>query len=240
MRPIRRAAVIRAFLGILASILGVNCTLPDARADDGSVRTIEAPSPSHRFGDRGDLVIPVLGARSTAYGFGGEVGGFSFSEGRTSAGATQSSNASVAFAPSLDLFVARHFSLGLTGGVAYTHMAFGSSLGSTDETKTLTASFIPRVGYAFPVGDHFAVWPRVAFGLDTVDVIQSDPNLVTGSNVPFTAHGSFDVDLVYVVDRRLFVAVDPALVVVAAPEQMQYPAQHEVGFDSSLEIGFVL
>ena len=119
---------------LLAALL--LASLP-ARSDD-------APDshPAPQFGDRGIIA------------FGGDFGFGSYQALQPS----YDSIFTVDFDPSIDFFVARRLSLGLS--VAFSYTIATETPGTSDVTTS------PRVGYALPLGRHFALWPRLAMGFE--------------------------------------------------------------------------
>ncbi len=247
----RRAAVSRIFTGIFGTILGVSCNLPDARADDESVRTIGGPSAPHRFGDRGDVVLPIFGAffgGGFAGGFGGgsaggltgySLGAFSFTHDSSVQSFERQESTTFSFAPNLDFFVARHLSLGGTIGVGYANFKSTPVAGAPADTPgfddgEVNVSIAPRVGYVVSLGDHVAMWPRISVGAGVVDGLGG-----TGP-MPVNLGASADLQFVYSIDRRFYVAVGPTLAVYGNPKYGIYESSFGTALSGAFQTGFVL
>jgi hypothetical protein len=74
----------------------------------------------------------------------------------------------VRFEPSVDVFVARHVSIGGAIGFETSRMRFPAGLGAPpgNVTAQWTAlSFDPRLGYAIPLTEAISLWPRVSAGI---------------------------------------------------------------------------
>ncbi|MGH7328550.1 MAG: hypothetical protein ACREJX_09395, partial [Polyangiaceae bacterium] len=176
------------------------------------MRTIEAPSPPHRFGDRGDVVIPIVSGTFSANGFTGDVAWIGFSHdvsGDGLVGGRQQTN-TFFVKPELDVFVARHFSVGGTASFSYFRLADspGPSVeGESADATTVMAAIAPRLGYAFTLGDRVTIWPRVGGGIAAYD---STGNLAM-PQTPFVATASLDMPIIYAFDRHLYVSIDPTL-----------------------------
>jgi hypothetical protein len=94
------------------------------------------------FGDRGVLA------------FGGDLGFGSYQY----LTPNYNSVATIDLDPSLDLFVAHRVSIGMS--VAFSYSIATESPGESDVTVS------PRVGYTFPLGSRFVLWPRLALGFE--------------------------------------------------------------------------
>jgi hypothetical protein len=110
------------------------------------------------------------------------------------------------FAPSADVFVTDHLSVG--GVVEYAHAAGTMSAGGveTDLPGTTTLMFLPRIGFYAPFGDRFGLWPRVAFGWSSVDSVQFES--AGGAPVRDTFRSmvlDVDLSLVYRLNETFFV-----------------------------------
>lgn len=75
-------------------------------------------------------------------------------------------------APSLDVFVIDHLSVGglVEFSLTSNSITFPTG-GATEQTNelpsALTFAIVPRVGWYFPLGDRFGVWPRLGLGYVT-------------------------------------------------------------------------
>jgi hypothetical protein len=199
-----------------------------------------AEEPARSFGERGQvafddivalsaggtrlgypLVIPLSGGMggSAAFGYSGILG---YSHAETSrfpgqpggyAGATDTAW----FAPSVDVFVGRHFSLG--GTIAASYARFAHEVvrfdGQVERSEGSGYGFAvaPRVGYVIPVGASFAFWPRLTIGYNG-GATGSESNLPGGSarseNRSFL--GVAELGLVARIHRRVYLRAAPELV----------------------------
>ena len=96
---------------------------------------------------------------------------------------------SIWFAPTADVFVTDHLSLG--GSFEYRH-----TWGDNGKYDTLTA--LPRIGFYAPFGDRFGVWPRLGIGYTKSDAYES---VLIDVNV----------SLIYRFTEQFFVRVGPDL-----------------------------
>jgi hypothetical protein len=72
-------------------------------------------------------------------------------------------------APSVDVFVINHLSVGGMVQIAYTSASEsvpqnGTQSQSTDLPSNTSFSIMPRVGWMFALNDRWAIWPRAALG----------------------------------------------------------------------------
>lgn len=210
----------------------------EARADDASTRTSEAiPSP-RRFGEAGDVVVPTAGVTpvSTGGGLGGSVGFVWIAHSSTPDGyGNRLTQTDVAMQPELDVFVARHVSIGGSVSLGYSH--FASEPSPTPGTDTLEAGIAPRVGIVFPLGDKVALWPRVGLRFGALDLIKSDGNY---NPAPYDARATVDAALVYSLDRHFYVSFDPTVSVGGFPRTAHYDSSFSTVLETSFSAGFVL
>lgn len=233
-----RGAHVRALLGFVVMSTIVECTQKEARADDESVKTLSTPPPPHHFGDRGDLVIPVLSTsigtvgspETSAAGFG--ISHFSFV---AQGGGPRQTGTQYSFTPNADVFVAKHVSIGAALRFNYFVNTYSDHIFPDD--RELALGFSPRVGYTFPVSEHVAIWPRVSFGMNAYDTISTGGPPVQN---PFELVTSVDVQVVYSIDRSFYVAVAPSLTVSGFPDNGGYASDFTAAFGSSFNAGFVL
>jgi len=187
-------------LGSLAIVLAVSRS---ARADEASspepteaqAPVADAPSLStgaklaSGFGESGSVVLDDLlglgvgpGAVVGPPGIGSSsvsmTGWIAYSELKyeASAGATSVSVSTLAFAPSFDVFVARHLSIG--SQVTLFHSSFRSDL----ESSALGGGLRPRIGWVVPLTEGLVLWPRVGGSVSVVH-LESVPS-TNGSPAP--------------------------------------------------------
>lgn len=190
-------APMRRFLSVLATLTSVLAWSGVARAE----RELIVP-----FHEAGHLVLDQLsGLRigaSSGVSYSGPLG-LSFQSSKADAFTAGQPGAEMKtttfwFAPSADVFVTEHVSVG--GLIEVTH-AFGTVQRTTGETIELPATtgytFLPRVGFFVPFGDRFGLWPRAGIGFSSAESVQ------------FAAAGSAPVTDTF---RSLVLDVDLALV----------------------------
>lgn len=183
-----------------------------------------APPPAKaRFGDAGDVVLGnVLGLSTYREPTAMPLGGIGAASGIGLAGAgpaaevawvsvtsseTQFTNGATwrssgfRVAPSVDVFVAHRVSLG--GMIGVRRSVVSQTLGpQTSEVALWDATFLPRVGYAIPLGDAVTIWPRARAGLTVhAGSIDVAPVLRAGLDAP----------LVFAVSRHVLLDVGPDL-----------------------------
>jgi hypothetical protein len=119
------------------------------------------------------------------------------------------------FAPSIDVFAARGLSIGGTLAAAYMGgRAIIPRDGQAPElisARGIGFTFLPRVGYAIPLGEHLALWPRLGLGysIGTMATVSSvrEKYAYTASTCMAVA----DVSLVARVHRNIYFRVAPQL-----------------------------
>jgi hypothetical protein len=110
------------------------------------------------------------------------------------------------FAPSADVFVTDHLSVGGVIEVAHASGTMSAGGVETDLPGTTTLMFLPRIGFYAPFGDRFGLWPRVAFGWSSVDSVSFAS--AGGAPVRDTFHSmvlDVDLSLVYRLNETFFV-----------------------------------
>jgi hypothetical protein len=128
----------------------------------------EAPSaplpPQPRFGARGQIVLS---------------GGSSLSVLWTYYEQSSARSVDLAFAPSVDVFVLEHVSMGLSLGGAYEYERTFAPEGSTLDVTTTRLSALVRVGVALPIADRMTWWPAGSLGMESV---HQEIGIVTGAS----------------------------------------------------------
>jgi hypothetical protein len=239
-----RGAHVRALLVVIAPLIVGDCTEKLAFAEaHTTTSTVESP-PTHHFGDKGDVILPVLGGGiDLSNGLTYSVAGMSISHQSTEDVYGRNNFTAFSFQPSADFFVSRHVSIGGQIGFSYnrftthpTSYGISQSYGSTD-MGGFTLGLAPRVGYLFPMSEHFALWPRVAIGAAAQYTIGPDAQVPL---TPVTISGALDFGLVYAVDRRFYVAFTPSFAVAGFPQVGSGYSSFSTSFDTSFTAGFVL
>ncbi|MEO7111230.1 MAG: hypothetical protein ABI183_12400 [Polyangiaceae bacterium] len=245
-----RGAPVRALLGIFAGLLVSNCAENFAFADDETIRTISTPSPAHHFGDRGDVVFPLAGVALGGSGLGGlatySAGpiGFQYDSSSDDSGGRYTQSY-FSIEPTADFFVARHLSIGGTVSVAYSNLAYSAPSNATPTLGGLPSSqgelslgLVPRIGYAFSVGDHVTIWPHIGGGIVASDNTGSDQG---PTSIPFQFRGNADLAILYHVDRHFFVSVAPTLFIGGEPKLADVDQSNFLlSFGTDVTLGLVL
>jgi hypothetical protein len=115
-------------------------------------------------------------------------------------------------APSADIFVTDHLSLG--GLIQYAHTSGTAKSGGQqiDLPGSTSMMFLPRIGFYAPFSDRFGLWPRLAFGWSSVDSVQFASN--GGAPVTDTFRSmvlDVDLSLVYRLNETFFLKTGPEI-----------------------------
>lgn len=201
-----------------------------------------AETPTRPFGASGEVAIEDLVAvRSSGLGFLGVLGpasssfgpvappalygivGYENGEGEIQPGAGVKVTASNLWvAPSLDVFVTNRVSLGLTAGIA---RGWGEQRLSTQEElprergRSYTLAIAPRLGYVFPLGAGFSLWPRLGVGFtgsraDTAQPTSGGAERTTSTAGGIRWSGGVDLGIIFRPTRHLFFSATPEVSVV--------------------------
>jgi hypothetical protein len=112
-------------------------------------------------------------------------------------------------APSASYFIAPNVSLGL-------QLIYGRSYASFDRGTQTTSSnwgVAPSAGYAFDLGEHFAIWPRLAGEIgDTYAVVR--PSIVGGETNTRSLMASAQVPVLWLPATHFFVGFGPQVTLV--------------------------
>lgn len=120
-------------------------------------------------------------------------------------------------APQADLFVIDQLSIGLQLELSRTSTTVDRDLNpntrqSLDLPGTTTFTLLPRVGYLFPLGERFAIWPRLGLGytshqINANDTSDADDNRITRSGLLL----QLDVGFLYRFTDAIFLRFGPDL-----------------------------
>lgn len=116
-------------------------------------------------------------------------------------------------APSIDVFVVRGLSLGVSTPATFLHLEHYDR-GGLGRWDYLMYGGFARVGYAFPLGERAAIWPVARVGFTTMPVPeQADPT-----------------SLIVALDPQLVVNITPRVFLLAGLGGLQYTVtRNEVG-----------
>lgn len=201
------ASKLRAVLALLV-FAGVALASTSARAD----RELIVP-----FHEGGHLVLDQLsGMRvSTAAGFSyAGPAGVAFRTDKADAftpGATGSDVRTTTFwiAPSADVFVTDHLSIGGLVEIAHTSGSAKSGDQSVDLPGQTAMTFLPRVGFFVPIGDRFGFWPRAGIGWTSVDSLAFVSGGAPVRDTFRAAVLDLDLSLVYRFNETFFLRMGP-------------------------------
>jgi hypothetical protein len=126
------------------------------------------------------------------------------------------------FAPSADYFLFDHLSIGLLLEIAttsgnYDQSLFGAATTNHSLPSTTDFTFLPRVGWMIPLGDHWGVWPRIGLGYGT----HSSASATTAGS---DSYGAFLLDL----DAGVVYRMTATWFLRAAPELTFGPGSHSI------------
>jgi hypothetical protein len=179
-----------------------------ARASRAETEQPISPKAKERFGDVGNVVIG---------------GDFSFAFQRS----RMNENASLTgfgVHPSLDYFVLDHLSIGTSVGIS--HM---TSKWYDNENSQTTLSAAPRIGYEFPLGDTFSLWPTA--GIAYYRVVWSTSAMASMWERKLDVYGR--AVLLAHVAKHFFVGGGP-FVNVNLSRSAAMLGDYDIGFNSTL------
>lgn len=116
------------------------------------------------------------------------------------------------FAPSADLFVTDHLSVGAYVEIAHTSGSVKSAGQSVDLPGSTSFTFMPRIGFYAPIGDRLGVWPRASLGYASIE----SASFASSGGVPQSATFrsmllDVDVSLTYRFTEVFFLRVGPKI-----------------------------
>ncbi|MDF2696404.1 MAG: hypothetical protein K0S65_4787, partial [Labilithrix sp.] len=88
--------------------------------------------------------------------------------------ASETSTTSLWFAPSADIFVTDHLSVGGLIEIGHTWGAVEGGGRRLELPGATSMTFLPRVGFYVPFGDRLGVWPRAGLGWSSVETVSFD------------------------------------------------------------------
>jgi hypothetical protein len=225
---------LRAAALAFAAFLAVALSAPTARAD----RELIVP-----FHEGGHLVLDQLSGMRVSTGAGFSYAGPAGVAFRTekaeafAPGATGSELHTTTFwiAPSADVFVTDHLSVGGLVEIAHTSGSARSGGQSLDLPGQTAMTFLPRVGFFVPFGDRFGLWPRAGVGWTSVDSLSF---VSTGGAPVRTTFRSavLDVDLsfVYRFNETFFLRMGPEVGVTLGGRHTEESGGQSAAADASV------
>jgi hypothetical protein len=186
-------------------------------------------------GRRGSIVFDdISGFRASSVGGVGYSGpiGFSFQSLNetvfNAGGDTQTTHfTNFWFAPSLDVFLINHLSLGGLIEVGVTSASvdyYAIRLGTTTTTSlptTVDVTILPRVGWLFDVTERFGIWPRLGLGW-----AERQTAAATGVGVVSVNNTETEQSFIFDLDCGFIYRLTPDWFLRAAPEFTFGPGSH--------------
>lgn len=116
-------------------------------------------------------------------------------------------------APSVDVFVGRGVSLGVSVGYAYTEQRVATTSMSAPWDYTSSAvGASPRIGYVVPIARGLSFWPRLSVSAAySEQAVSGDGSLVYTKGKSAAFSGGLDLGLVYQPIQRLLFKVSPQI-----------------------------
>jgi hypothetical protein len=179
----------------------------------------EKPSDASVMGKPGTIVLDkLLGISFSSSGhigaFGGvyQAGMVSFSHQKQTYGSAETKTTSFVVAPSFDVFVTKHLTLGGTFSFGYQWQSsnFDRQVGGTIPTSGYDISVSPRVGYWIPISDSVALWPRLGATVGG-SLRRSDVGAPFVEQTAGRVGASLDLDLALPLTKHLVFLVGPRI-----------------------------
>ena len=148
---------------------------------------------------------------------------------------SETSTTSIWLAPSADVFVTDHLSLGGLIEISHTWGAIEGGGRRLELPGTTSLTFLPRVGFYVPIGDRIGVWPRAGVGWSSVESV----SFVSTGSAP--THETFrsmildvDLSLVYRFGETFFMRAGPEVGVTLGGRQTLETAGTSAGAGASV------
>jgi hypothetical protein len=229
----------RALTSLLAALLVVVLFSLSPRGAWAADRELIVP-----FHERGHLVLDQLsGLRVNAVSGASYAGpaGVSFRSEKVD-GLAELKTTSFWFAPSADVFVTDHLSVGGLVEVSHTFGTVDAAGRKAELPATTSMTFVPRVGFYAPFTDRIGLWPRVGFGWTSSESVSFGGGSGTASRASFKSM-VLDVDLalVYRFSEAFFLKTGPQVGVTlggqaGATDASVVQISGVVGFGVNLEL----
>jgi hypothetical protein len=234
--PAHRALFVLSFLPTLAAaLLFASSSFADERQRPfgergqialGDIVTLRNGSSSFAY----SAAVPFgPGLTTMAVAYDGVLGyvHYDYANAAGSPGGYRSELHSVWLAPSLDAFVGRNVSLGGTVAASY-------SRGTTQDTAKFNGQFAhsegtgfgfavaPRVGYVIPLGESFALWPRLTLGMVRTAARYDSVTAGSYGSGTLQLRGVAELGLIARIHRNVYLRAAPELA-VGYTRYLQYP-----------------
>jgi hypothetical protein len=149
--------------------------------------------------------------------------------------ASETSTTSIWFAPSVDVFVIDHLSVGGLIEIGHTWGAVEANGRRLELPGTTSMTFLPRVGYYIPITDRVGIWPRTGVGFSSVESVSF---LSTGSAPAKDTFRSMvldvDLSLVYRFGETFFMRAGPEIGVTLGGRRTTETAGASAGAGASV------
>ena len=164
------------------------------------------------FEEGGHLVLDQLAGMQvnavSGVGYAGPVG-ISFHDEKADGG-YDTKTTTVWLAPSADVFVTDHLSLGGRIEVAHSWGSVKAGDQRLELPGTTSLGFVPRVGFYVAVSDRIGIWPRVGFGWTSVESAYiADGTVATDTYKALLLDA--DLGLVYRFHETFFLKAGPSI-----------------------------
>jgi hypothetical protein len=133
---------------------------------------------------------------------------------------SEESTTSLWLAPSADIFVTEHLSLGGLIEVAHTWGAIEGAGQRVELPGTTSLTLLPRVGFYVPISDRIGVWPRAGVGYSSVESVAFLSNGSPPTRETFRSMVlDVDLSLVYRFGETFFMRAGPEIGVTLGGRQ---------------------
>lgn len=208
-----------------ALVAGVLAAIAVSFATPASAADLLTPT-----GGKGQLVLEQIagfraggapGPGASGVSFAGFIG-FNYgrySQDNAAGGYTANNYTSFWVAPSADFFVIDHLSIGglvelsLTSSSDDVKQNTNAPVQNLSRPTTTNFTILPRIGWMFPIGDRFGIWPRIGAGYASrqIAVGYKDPNHPNDN--PKLSFSGFvldgDVSFIFRVNETFFINLTP-------------------------------
>ncbi|MBX3215034.1 MAG: hypothetical protein KF850_23570 [Labilithrix sp.] len=148
---------------------------------------------------------------------------------------SETSTTSVWFAPSADVFVTDHLSVGGRVEIAHTWGAIEGGGRRLELPGTTSMTFLPRVGFFVPFGDRFGIWPRAGVGWCSVESVSFASTGSAPTRDTFRAMLlDVDLSLVYRFGETFFMRAGPEVGVTLGGRQTSETGGTSAGAGASV------
>lgn len=186
------------------------------------------------FHESGHIVFDQLsGVRlgaSDGFSYAGPAG---FATRTTRIGTAEAKTTTVWLAPSADVFVTDHLSLGGLVEIGHSWGSVEDGGNRVDLPGTTSLTFLPRAGFFVPVGDRFGVWPRAGLGWRSVESAQLAAGVIARETFRSMLL-DVDVSVIYRFNEQFFMRAGPEVAVTLGGEVTRESNGAAAGEDGSV------